>query len=117
MLDTYDQFEAAGAFTLLRPILITFLIISLLLFGLVVWKNAKRLLLNRFTVISISLISILVSAQVIYYSAIITDETGLAGDTVSTFLFLMIAGFGLLNPILYFSRVLRNGKDAPSAED
>ena len=116
MLETY-QFESAGTFILLRPILITFLLISLIQFGLIVWTNAKRLLLNRFTVISISLISILVSAQVVYYSAIISDETGLEGDAVSTFLFLVIAGFGMLNPILYFSRVLQNGKDGPSAED
>ncbi|MBM7587490.1 hypothetical protein JOC86_004063 [Bacillus pakistanensis] len=55
-------------------------------------------------VLSLSIISILVSAQVLFYSGIIVDEVGLGGDAVSTYLFLAIVGFSILNPIIYFLR-------------
>ncbi|MED4731557.1 hypothetical protein P9597_26165 [Aneurinibacillus migulanus] len=99
---TYDSFETAGAFTLLRPIFITFLIIALILFFIVTFLRTKQKFINGSTIMSISIISIIISAQVLFYDAIIVDEIGLGGDKVSTYMFLAIVAFGLLNPIIYF---------------
>lgn len=100
---TYESFETLGAFTLMRPIFSTFLVISILLLLLVLIPRTKKTYINGFTVISISTISILISAQLLFYEGIIVDEIGLGGDTVSTIIFLAIVGLGILNPILYYS--------------
>ena len=100
---TYESFEAFGTFTLLRPIFITFLIISIILFLIMVLPIGRKKLINGFTIISISIISILVSAQVLFYNGIIVDEINLGGDALSTYIFLAIIGFSLLNPIIHFS--------------
>jgi hypothetical protein len=101
---TYESFEEFGAFTLLRPIFITFLLVSLILFLIVILPIAKNKLINGFTVTCISIISILVSAQLLFYHGIIVDEINLAGDTVSFTLFLVIVGFSVLNSFIYFVR-------------
>lgn len=99
---TYESFEEFGVFTLLRPILITFLLVSLMLFLIVLFPRAKNKLINGFTVISISVITILVSAQLLFFHGIIVDEINLAGDPVSFNMFLVIVGLSILNFIIYF---------------
>ncbi|OAS89534.1 MULTISPECIES: hypothetical protein [Metabacillus] len=101
---TYESFEEYGAFTLLRPIFITFLLVSLILFLIVILPKTKNKLINGFTVTIISIISILVSAQLLFYHGIIVDEINLAGDPVSFNMFLVIVGLGILNSIIYFVR-------------
>lgn len=109
---TYDSFEIDGVFTLLRPILITFVIMGITLFiGVILPKTIHRFI-NASTVVSLSLLSMIVSAQVVVYDAIIVDELGLAGDVIATSMFVIIVGFGLANPLIYFSRRkrIRNGE-------
>ena len=101
---TYESFETLGSFTLLRPIFVTFLIISVILFFIVILPRNKSKILNGFTVICISSLFIVVSAQILFYSGIIVDEINLGGDAVSTYLFLAIAVISILNPIIYFGR-------------
>ena len=101
---TYDSFVTMGTFTLLRPILITFLVVSVLLFVLILIPKAKKKFINGFSVISLSLLSIWVSAQIIFYQGIIVDELNLGGDSTSFFLFLAITGISCLNLIIYFKR-------------
>jgi hypothetical protein len=101
---TYESFEEFGEFTLLRPIFITFLLVALILFLIVILPRTKNKLINGFTVTSISIISILVSAQLLFYHGIIVDEINLAGDPVSFTMFLVIVGFSVLNSIIYFVR-------------
>ncbi|MCF6136590.1 hypothetical protein [Pseudalkalibacillus berkeleyi] len=101
---TYESFEILGAFTLLRPVFITFLVISLLLFVTVLLPKPKTKFLNLFTVISISIISLIVSTQVLYYDAIIVDEIGLGGDEVTTYMYIIVAVFSIINPLIYFVR-------------
>lgn len=96
--------ETLEAFTLLRPTLITFLIVSLLLFVKVILPKGKIKVINAFTIASISIISIFVSAQVLFYIGIIADEINLGGDPVSFYMFLIILGLGCSNPIIYFYR-------------
>jgi len=67
-------------------------------------------MINGFTVLSMSAISILVSGQLLYYSGIIVDEIGLGGDPVSFFLFLAITGIGIINLIIYFSTQGKSNK-------
>lgn len=99
---TYESFERLGAFILLRPIFLTFLIISLLLFLVVVIPRLKNKIINGFTVICISTISVVVTSQLLFYDAIIVDEINLGGDGVSTYMFLAIIVFSILNTILFF---------------
>jgi hypothetical protein len=101
---TYESFETLGAFTLLRPTLITILIVSLLLFIKVIFPKEKIKIINGFTIVSISIISIFISAQVLFYIGIIADEINLGGDPVSFNMFLIILGLSCINSIIYFYR-------------
>ena len=99
---TYESFETLGAFTLLRPIFITFLVVSLLLFFVIIIPKFKNKVINGITVIGLTGISILVSGQLLFYHGIIVDELGLGGDPVSFYIFLAIVGIGIVNLIIYF---------------
>ncbi len=107
---TEKSFETLGAFTLLRPIFITILVISLLLFFIIIIPKLKNEMINGFTVLSLSAISILVSGQLLYYSGIVVDEIGLGGDPVSFFIFLAITGIGIINLIIYSSTQGKSNK-------
>ena len=108
---TYESFETLGVFTLLRPIFITILVVSLLLFFVIIIPKFKNKVINGFTVLVLSVISILVSGQLLFYHGIIVDEIGLGGDPVSFYIFLAIVGIGILNLIIYFSRRGRINKE------
>ena len=108
---TYESFETLGSFTLLRPIFVTFLIVSLILLVIIILPRTKNKIINGFTVACISILSILVSAQTLFYSGIIVDEINLGGDAVSTYLFLAIAVISILNPIIYFGRHGKENKE------
>ncbi|PWA11938.1 hypothetical protein DCC39_08355 [Pueribacillus theae] len=101
---TYESFEKFGVFTLLRPVFVTLLIAAVILFLILIIPKARSKFLNGFSVISLSLLSIFVSAQVLFYGGIVVDELGLGGDAVATYMFLAIVVFSLLNPLLYFGR-------------
>lgn len=99
---TYESFETLGTFTLLRPIFVVLLLATLLMFLVVVIPKFREKWLNRFTVLSISVLLIFVSGQLLFYSTIIVDELGLGGDAVATYLFLLIGCFSVVNPVVYF---------------
>lgn len=106
------SFEAFSTFTLMRPVFITFLLLSVMLF-IVVVLPIQRKWLTSFTISSISIVSIVACAQMLYIEGIIVDELNLGGDIVSTFMFLAITLLSLLNPIIYFVRQgKRGGKSA-----
>ena len=107
---TYESFETLGSFTLLRPIFVTFLIVSLILLVIIILPRTKNKIINGFTVACISIPSILVSAQILFYSGIIVDEINLGGDAVSTVLFLAITVINILNFIIYFGRRRKENK-------
>ena len=98
---TYEAFETDGVFTLLRPILITFVIMGVLLFIGIILLKTMNTFIHASTVISLSLLSIIVSAQVVFYDAIIVDELGMGGDTMATSMFMIIIVFGIVNPLVY----------------
>ncbi|OOC62646.1 hypothetical protein [Paenibacillus ihbetae] len=107
---TYKSFETIGAFTLLRPIFISILVVSLLLFFIMIFPKLKNKMVNGFTVLSLSAMSIFVSGQLLYNSGIIVDEIGLSGDPVSFYIFLAITGIGIINLIIYFSTQGKSNK-------
>lgn len=107
---TEKSFETLGAFTLLRPVFIIILVISLALFIILVIPKLKNDLINGFTVLSLSAFSILVSGQLLYYEGIIADETGLSGDAISSYIFLAITGIGIINSIVYFATQRKSNK-------
>jgi hypothetical protein len=88
----------------MRPIFITFLIVSLLLFVIIILPKLREKLANSSLVFGLSLVSLVVSAQLLYYDAIIVDEIGLSGDGVSTILFLVNAIFCIANPIVFLMK-------------
>lgn len=99
---TYNSFETLGAFTLLRSIYITVLVMSLLLFFIIIIPKLNTRWLNGFTIISLTSVFILISGLLFYYSGIIVDEIGLGGDPLEFILFLAITVIGIVNIILYF---------------
>ncbi|MGE7780535.1 hypothetical protein ACQKL0_11285 [Peribacillus sp. NPDC097264] len=101
---TYESFAVDGVFTLLRPMLITFVIMGFLLFIGVIFQKRVYSFIHASTVIILSLLSIIVSAQVVFYEGVIVDELGLGGDAMTTYIFLVIIGFSIVNPLIYFSR-------------
>lgn len=101
MIYTYNSFESLGVFTLHRPVFITLLILSILFF--IITSPRFRKYMNEFTVLTLTVASIVVSGQLLYFDGIIVDEVGLGGDPVSLILFLTIAGIGIINLIVYFS--------------
>ncbi|MCM3257309.1 hypothetical protein JNUCC32_12480 [Paenibacillus sp. JNUCC32] len=107
---THKSFETLGTFTLLRPIFISILVVSLLLFFILIIPKLKNKMINGFTVLSLSVISIFVSGQLLYNSGIIVDEIGLSGDPVSFYIFLAITGIWIINLIIYFSTQGKSNK-------
>lgn len=101
---TFKSFETLGTFTLLRPVFVVILIISLILFFLMIIPRFKNKIVNGFGVASLSTVSIIVSAQLIFYVGVIADEINLGGDAVSIYLFLAIAILSIVNPIIYFNK-------------
>ncbi|MGX1195998.1 hypothetical protein [Metabacillus sp. SLBN-84] len=99
---TYDSFETLGAFTLLRPIYVTFIITALLMFFIIIFPKIK--LASGLSVVGLSIVSVIASAQLLYYDAIIVDELGLGGDVVTTYMFLVILILGFVNPITFYIR-------------
>ena len=56
---------------------------------------------NAIPIVLASIIGTILAAQLIFYHAIIVDEIGLSGDSVSFFMLIFTVFFALLNPCLY----------------
>ncbi|WP_110111804.1 hypothetical protein [Bacillus sp. CGMCC 1.16541] len=97
---TYESFETLGAFTLMRPIFMFMFVASFVLFVLVLLPRFERYF-NGFLLSWISILSIIIAVQLIYYEAIIVDEIGLGGDATQMYMFLAICGLNVLTPIVY----------------
>jgi hypothetical protein len=91
---TYESFETLGAFTLLRPIFITFIITALIMFFIIIIPKTRIKIASGLSVMGLSVVSVIASAQLLYYDAIIVDELGLGGDSVTTYMFLIIIILG-----------------------
>ncbi|EWG11055.1 hypothetical protein [Cytobacillus firmus] len=100
---TYESFVTDGTFTLLRPVISSFLLITVILFVLVWLPKALQGFMNIFTVMAVALISIIISGQVIFFEAILADELGMGGGS-GFWMFLVIVFLGTVSPIIYLMR-------------
>lgn len=98
---TLEYFGTDFEFTLFRPIFMTLLVISFLLFVAIIIPAFKKMI-NGFTVVSLTVGTIFVGSQLVYYGGILVDEFGLAGDSVSFFMFFLIVTLGVVNFISYY---------------
>jgi hypothetical protein len=101
---TYESFETLGVFTLLRPIFVTFIIAALFMFLIIIFPKIRIKIASGLSVVGLSLVSVVASAQLLYYDAIIVDELGLGGDAVTTYMFLVILILGFVNPFIFYIR-------------
>lgn len=100
---TYDSFVTNGTFSLLRPIPITLLIISLIVFLFIMMAKTKKFI-NGFAVIGIAVVASVISIQLNFYNAIIADELNLGGDDVSLIISVITIAVNGLNLIIYYNR-------------
>ncbi len=99
---TYDSFETLGVFTLLRPMFITLLVVSIVTMVMLLIPKTRDKWLKGYLVPVLSLIIIVFCTQLLYYSAIIVDELGLGGDAGATGMYGVIVALGIVNSIIYF---------------
>ncbi|WP_048883173.1 hypothetical protein [Bacillus sp. 445_BSPC] len=91
-----------------RLVFITF-IISLIVISIILLVQRKRnKIVNGFAISVISIISIIVSGINLIITGYIADELNLAGDAISSYLFLIILGLSILNSFIYFKKKPRN---------
>lgn len=90
-------------FIYLRPVFITFLVVLLVLFIIILFQRSRGWV-NLLTVTSIAAISTFVSAMILYIIGIIVDEHNLSGDPVSFFLFIAVAGLSIVNVLVFLVR-------------
>lgn len=94
--------EGLEIYDFLRLVFITF-IISLIVISIILLVQKKRSnLVNGFTVSITSIISIIVSGINLIIMGYIADELNLAGDVISSYLFLIILGLSIFNLFIYF---------------
>ncbi|CAH8716246.1 hypothetical protein M5W83_01865 [Paenibacillus thiaminolyticus] len=101
---THYSFVTAGAFTLLRPIFVTLVMASLLMFLIIILPKLRRKMTGGLAVVGLSLVSVIVSGQLLYYYGVITDELGLRGDLIATSIFFVNLIFCIVNPIIFYTR-------------
>ena len=93
--------EGLEIYDFLRLVFITF-IISLIVISIILLVQKKRSnLVNGFTVSIISIISIIVSGINLIIMGYIADELNLAGDVISSYMFLIILGLSIFNLFIY----------------
>ena len=103
--------ESSSTFTLMRPVFRTFLVLAvILLIAVVLFKIPKWI--TAFTISIVSIISIVVCAQLLFFEGIIVDELNLSGDPASLYMFFTITLLSILNLLIYF---FRQGKRRESA--
>lgn len=93
-----------NVFDYFRPIYISFIIILTILLINIIFKKNRFELINGFVITSISIISLIVSIYMTYLVGIITDELSMAGDSVSFYMFIIIALMSIINFVAYFNK-------------
>ncbi|WP_280169732.1 hypothetical protein [Priestia megaterium] len=91
-----------GAISLLysRPLFIFFIVVLFALFITILMQNKKQLV-TGLHVITIAIISLFISGLILFLEGIIVDDLNLSGDTISTYMFLIIVALCLINSVTY----------------
>ncbi|WLR42257.1 hypothetical protein LC087_16220 [Bacillus carboniphilus] len=98
---SYDSFETLGSFTLLRPIFVSLIFAEIMMFFIIIFPHLRTKIVNGLSVIGLSIVSIVISSQLLFYEGIIVDELGLGGDVVTSYMFLIIGILAIVNPTIY----------------
>ncbi|MDQ0273999.1 hypothetical protein J2S17_005962 [Cytobacillus purgationiresistens] len=98
---TYDTFEVSGSFTLMRPVFISCLIISIILLISIMVAHFRQRKMSCLTVIGISVMTMLISSQLIFYQGIIVDEIGSGGDSLSFIIYVATVCLSFANPLIF----------------
>ncbi|MGE7184626.1 hypothetical protein ACQKKK_11700 [Peribacillus sp. NPDC006672] len=93
--------EGLEIYDFLRLVFITF-IISLIIISIILLAKKRSNLVNGFTVSITSIISIIVSGINLIIMGYIADELNIAGDVISSYMFLIILGLSIFNLYIYF---------------
>ena len=91
-----------------RLVFITFIIILIVISIILLVQRKRNNIVNGFTITIISITSIIVSGINLIIIGYIADELNLAGDIISSNLFLVILGLSILNSFIYFKKKNRN---------
>ncbi|MGG0409164.1 hypothetical protein [Peribacillus simplex] len=89
-------------------IFITFIISLIVISTILLVQRKRNNIVNGFAISAISIISIIVSGINLIITGYIADELNLAGDNISTSMFLIILGLSILNSFIYFKKKNRN---------
>ncbi|MDP1420644.1 hypothetical protein Q8G35_20250 [Peribacillus simplex] len=91
-----------------RLIFITFIISLIVISTILLVQRKRNNIVNGFTISVVLMISIIVSGINLIITGYIADELNLAGDIISTNMFLIILGLSILNSFIYFKKKNRN---------
>jgi len=98
----YIWSNSEGAISLLfsRPVFIFFIVVLATLFITILMQNNKQLV-TGLHVITIVIISLLISGLILFLEGIIVDDLNLSGDTISSYMFLIIVSLCVINSVTY----------------
>ncbi|OEH93629.1 hypothetical protein [Bacillus solimangrovi] len=91
-------------FTLLRPMFITLLVMSIVLCLTIIITKKRQKYINWFTISSISIVNFILANQLLTFHFNILDELNLSEDSidnVANMMFLAISALSFVNPFLY----------------
>ncbi|SNT54630.1 hypothetical protein SAMN05444672_14621 [Bacillus sp. OK838] len=91
-----------------RLVFITFIISLIVISIILLVQRNRNNIVNGFTISIISIISLIVSGINLIITGYIADELNLAGDIISSNMFLIILGLSILNLFIYFKNKNRN---------
>ncbi|MGG1325069.1 hypothetical protein ABE225_30340, partial [Priestia megaterium] len=77
-----------------------FIFVLFALFITILMQNKKQLVTDLH-VITIAIISLFISGLILFLEGIIVDDLNLSGDTISTYMFLIIVALCLINSVTY----------------
>ena len=93
--------EGLEIYDFLRLVFITFIISSIVISIILSVQRKRSTIVNGFTVSITSIVSIIVSGINLIIMGYIADELNLAGDVISSYMFLIIIGLSILNWFIY----------------
>ncbi|MGW9019700.1 hypothetical protein, partial [Priestia megaterium] len=94
----WRNYEGAISLLYSRPVFIFFIVVLSALFITILIQNKKQLV-TGLHVITIAIISLFISGLILFLEGIIVDDLNLSGDTISTYMFLIIVALCLINSV------------------
>ena len=115
---SHELIGSMSEFTLMRPVFFSLFVLLAITFLTVAVPKWRLMFRHVVPILLLSIIGIMVSAQLLFYEGVLVDELGLSGDPVTFYLFIGIGFFALLNPCVYLwmnqneSRIIKKNHKA-----